>query len=92
MTPNGVTNLGSKKQATNVLQFVDVYLNGTKVDSRGIPPLAAGKSYTFGYDVKRASDAGEGTSHLRFQLDFRQPNPPGSQDCNPTNDVFRLNI
>ncbi|MBV8356030.1 MAG: hypothetical protein JO101_11960 [Candidatus Eremiobacteraeota bacterium] len=102
MTPSGdtniyhlsgtVTNLGSKKQASNVLQFVDVYLNGTKVDSRGVRPLAPGQSYTFGYDLKRASDAGMRTSHLRFQMNFRQPNPPGSEDCNPGNGVFRLNV
>lgn len=87
-----VTNLGQKKQASNVLQFVDIFYNGTKVDAKSVPPLAPGRHYTFGYDFKRAIDAREGTSHFRFQLDFKQPNPPGAQNCNSGNDSFRLDV
>jgi len=88
-----VENLGRTKQASNVLQFVDVDIAGTgKVDSRGIPPLAPQQRYTFGYDFKRSSGAGLGSSRLHFKLDFRQPSPPGSQDCNPANDEFTLRV
>ena len=88
-----VQNVGKAKQASNVLQFVDIDLGGTgKVDSRGIPPLAPGQQYTFGYDFKRSSDAGAGSSRLHFKLDFRQPSPPGSQDCNAANDEFTLRV
>src|SRR5271166_1332897 len=73
-----VTNLGKTKQAPDVLQFVDIYYNGDKVDAKGIPPLAPGQHYSFGYDFKRSVDAHEGTSHFRFQLDFKRPAPPGA--------------
>lgn len=88
-----VQNVGKAKQASNVLQFVNVDIGGTgKVDTRGIPPLAPGQRYTFGYDFKRSSDAGTGSSRLHFKLDFRQPSPPGSQDCNTGNDEFTLRV
>ena|SRR5579872_1910770 len=88
-----VQNVGNAKQASNVLQFVEIDIGGTgKVDTRGIPPLAPGGKYTFGYDFKRSSGAGDGSSRLRFKLDFRQPSPPGSQDCNSGNDEFTLRV
>ena len=88
-----VQNVGKVKQASNVLQFIDIDIGGTgKVDSRGVPPLAPGQRYTFGYDFKRSSGAGLGSSRLHFKLDFRQPSPPGSQDCNPANDEFTLRV
>lgn len=87
-----VTNLGKTKQASNVLQFVDIFYNSVKVDAKGVPPLAPGQHYTFGYDYKRSVDARTGTSHFRFQLDFKQPSSPGAQNCNPSNDVFRLDV
>ena len=68
-----VTNAGKRAQTSNVLQFVDVYLNDQKTDARGVPPLRPGQSYTFGYDFQRSTDAGDGTSQLRFQLNMRQP-------------------
>jgi hypothetical protein len=88
-----VQNVGRTKQASNTLQFVDVIIGGTgKVDSRGIPALKPGQRYTFGYDFKRSSGAGDGSSRLHFKMDFRQPSPPGSQDCNPANDEFTLRV
>jgi hypothetical protein len=102
MTPSGglnvyhlkgtVTNLGHAKQSSDVLQFVDIFYDRNKVDAHGIPPLAPGQHYTFGYDFKRSSDAPDGSSHIRFQLDMRQPSAPGSQDCNLGNDRFVLNL
>ncbi len=80
-----VTNLGSVAQADNVLQFVDVMQYGDRLDDRGIPPLAAGASYTFTYVWKRAVDAGTGTTPLNFHVRFLSPESPGAQDCNPDN-------
>jgi subtilase family serine protease len=82
-----VTNLGTAKQASNVLQFVDIYQNGTRLEDRGVPPLAPGQSYTFSYDWQRASDAGTGTTTMYFRLRMTSPSPPGNQDCNPGNDT-----
>jgi hypothetical protein len=102
MTPHGdvnvyhlggtVTNVGSRKQASNDLYFVDVYQDRQKVDSRGIPPLRPGQSYTFGYDYRRAADAANRSTGFRFVIDWRQPSPPGSQDCNLGNDSFTLRV
>lgn len=85
-----VVNLGRGSQASNVLQFVDIYENGNKLDSRGIPPLKAGQSYKFSYASLRSRDAGKGTAILNFRLDMRQPSPPGQEDCNASNDSSTL--
>jgi subtilase family serine protease len=85
-----VTNLGTAKQSSNVLQFVDIYQNGTRLEDRGVPPLAPGQSYTFSYDWQRASDAGSGTTTMHFSLRMTSPSPPGSQDCNTGNDTFNV--
>ena len=85
-----VTNLGNQGQASSVLQFVDIYQNGTRLEDRGVPPLAQGQSYTFSYDWQRASDAGTGTTTMHFSLRMTSPSPPGSQDCNTGNDTFNV--
>ena len=87
-----VVNLGAQGQASNDLYFVDVYQDGQKVDSRGIQPLRPGQSYTFGYNYKRNVDAAQGSTKFRFVIDWRQPMPPGSQDCNPANGSFSLRV
>ena len=86
-----VTNTGKRSQTSNVLQFVDIYVNDQKLDARGIPPLRRGQSYTFGFDFQRSSVAGDGTSLFRLQLDMRQPSG-SAQDCNSNNDTFRLRV
>ena len=83
-----VTNLGNRAQPSNVLQFVDIYQNGVRKDDRGIPPLRPGQSYSFGYDYLRSTDAGAGTSRLRFRIRMRQPAGQSSQDCNIGNDSY----
>jgi len=75
-----VTNLGNQGQPSNTLQFVDIYTDTVKHDDRGIPPLAAGKSYSFGYNWTRSSDAGKGTTTMQFRIDMRQ-----GSNCNPAN-------
>ena len=44
-----VTNLGSSGQRSNVLQSVEIRLDGAKNGAKGLPPLAAGAKYTFPY-------------------------------------------
>lgn len=85
-----VTNLGSQKQASNVLQFVDIYQDRTRLNDRGIPPLAPGQSYTYSYLWQRAADAGNGTTTFHFNLRMVQPATPGSQDCDTANDTYRI--
>jgi hypothetical protein len=75
-----VTNLGSQGQPKNTLQFVDIYIDQMKRNDRGIPPLAPGQSYTFGFDWSRSSDAGSGTTTARFRIRMVQ-----GSDCNPAN-------
>jgi subtilase family serine protease len=87
-----VTNLGTQAQSGDVLQFVDVMQYGDRLDDRGIPPLAAGQSYTISYVWKRAVEAGKGTTPLNFHIRFVSPMPPGSQDCNPGNNASGINI
>jgi len=85
-----VVNLGRSAQAKNVLQFVDIYQHGAKLDAKGVRPLKPGQSYAFSYAFRRSNDAGQGATQLTFQLDLRQPSPPGAQDCAAGNDRFRL--
>jgi hypothetical protein len=63
-----VVNNGAS-QASGVLQSVDIYQGPTKLDTRSIPPLKAGQSFSFTYTADRAADAGKGTTTLKFQLD-----------------------
>jgi hypothetical protein len=75
-----VTNLGSQAQPSNTLQFVDIYAETDKHDDRGVPPLAPGQSYSFGYDWQRSTDAGSGTTTVHFRIEMRQ-----GSNCNPAN-------
>lgn len=80
-----VTNLGGSAQPKDTLQFVDVYVDKQKHDSRGIPPLAPGQSYSFGFDWQRAADAGKGTTTVNFRMDMHQ-----GSDCNPSNGTYNV--
>jgi hypothetical protein len=84
-----IVNAGNAAQASNVLQFVDVFQSGEKSNSIGIPPLRPHQSYAFSYSAQRSNDAGSGTTKLLFRL--RMKSPAGSaQDCNTGNDSFAL--
>jgi hypothetical protein len=87
-----VVNNGSMRQASNVLQSVNVYQNATKVGQKGVPPLKPGQAYTFPYVFDRAVDAGTGTTHLRFALTLTQPSPAGSEDCGRDNDTYSIAV
>jgi hypothetical protein len=85
-----VVNVGNRRQASNVLQFVDIFEHKIKLDSKGVPPLRPGQRYAFTYDYVRASDAGDGTASFRFQLNMRQPPGISAQNCSAANDTYRL--
>jgi hypothetical protein len=85
-----VVNLGRATQPSNVLQSVEIYQNGIKLDTKGLPPLRPGQAYSFPYVFQRSIDAGEGTSTLALKLVMRQPSPPGKQDCNASNDAYTV--
>jgi hypothetical protein len=80
-----VTNLGTSGQAKNTLQFVDIYQYGVHMDDRGIPPLAAGQSYTFNYTWLRNPEAARGSTMLDFRIRMVQ-----GSDCNPGNGNYRI--
>ena len=67
-------NAGSSSQASNVLQSVDIFDEaGDKLDTKSIPPLAVGQSFTFTYSTERSTGAGKGTTAMGFQLDPVSP-------------------
>ena len=70
-TINGAVTNNGANQPSSALQAVDVYKGPVKKDSKSIPPLKAGQSFTFTYIADRSSDAGAGTSTLRFVLDAK---------------------
>ena len=85
-----VVNHGTQGQASNVLDSVQMYQDGIKVDEKGLPPLKAGASYTFTHDYVRASDAGKGTTVYRFQLVMHKPSGMGPANCSASNDRYVL--
>lgn len=80
-----VANMGNTSQASNTLQFVNIYKGSTKLDSRGVPPLRAGETYSFNYVSDRSAQAGAQTTTLGFRMDVREPGTSGSHACNTSN-------
>jgi hypothetical protein len=78
-----VTNMGSTAQASNLLQSVDIFDAEDKLDTKSIPPLKPGESFTFTYVSVRSAQAGKGTTQLGFQLDPISP-------CSVGNDRYSL--
>jgi hypothetical protein len=87
-----VTNLGSSGQRSNVLQSVEIRLDGAKNGEKGLPPLAAGAKYTFPYDVQRATDAAASTTTVDLHLVMHQPSGVGAQDCSAANDSQHVKL
>lgn len=82
-----VTNAGTQDQASNVLQSVDIYMDGQKLDAKSIPPLKAGQSDTFTYDAERAAKAGKGTTTLVFRFDGHHTT---AADCSAKDKTYSL--
>jgi hypothetical protein len=85
-----VANLGGTSQASSMLQFVNIYQYGRKLDAKSVPPLRSGQSYTFSYALARSADAGSGTTTLDFHILMRPPIPAGQEECNVHNDQATL--
>jgi hypothetical protein len=85
-----VANIGSSDQPKNLLQSVDIFLDGGKKDEKGLPPLAAGADYSFTYDVRRAADAGNRTSTVRLHLVTDRPAGDAAQSCSMANTDQRV--
>lgn len=85
-----VANIGNQPQSQNVLQFLDVSQYGVRLDAMGLPPLAIGTKHAVPYIFVRSRDAGANTTTLDFHIRFVQPNPPGFQDCDRTNDSLSV--
>jgi hypothetical protein len=78
-----VVNMGATGQPSNLLQSVDIFNAEDKLDTKSIPPLKPGESFTFTYVSVRSSQAGKGTTQLGFQLDPISP-------CTVGNDRYLL--
>jgi hypothetical protein len=87
-----VTNVGGAMQGSNVLQFVDINQYGSRLDDRGVPPLAPGQSYSVAYVWNRSVDAGNWTTPLSFHLRGVAPLPVSLNDCNPANDRYDIHF
>ncbi|HEY1883370.1 MAG TPA: hypothetical protein VGG51_10070 [Candidatus Cybelea sp.] len=79
-----VTNVGAQRQASNVIQTIQIFDGAQQVDAKGIPPLPVGQSYQFTYVWPRATDAGNGTTVFNFKL--KTPDVA----CGTANDSYRL--
>jgi hypothetical protein len=85
-----VANRGTAGQASNVLQSVDVFQNGNKINSKGIPPLAVGQVYHFTTTFQRSAAASDGTTDFVFRIHMHQPaTVPSSANCSTTGDVLK---
>jgi hypothetical protein len=73
-----VVNLGASGQPSNLLQSVEIHDADDKLDTKSIPPLKPGESFTFTYVSTRSSQAGKGTTELWFVLDPLSPCSTGS--------------
>ena len=85
-------NLGTRAQLGGTIQSVYISQYSIKLDSKGIPPLAPGQSYTFTYVWPRSTDAGKNTSTLDFRLYMQPPVPAGQEECNTANDHYSLTL
>lgn len=68
-----IVNDGNTAQASNTLQFVDIYHDRQKLDAIGVPPLKPGGSYKAFYTFTRSNDAGDGTTTLHVPMRMVQP-------------------
>ncbi len=86
-----VQNQSDTRQPGNLLQSLDVFQNGQRVDKIGLQPLGPKQLQKVTYGFDRASDAGVGTTHLTFTLDFNDGSG-NNADCNPGNQTFKIRV
>ncbi len=86
-----VQNIGDARQPSNLLQSVDVFQDGQKVDQLGLKPLGPNQSQIVTYGFDRAADVGAGTTKLKFILDFNGRSG-NDIDCRAGVETFRLSV
>ena len=84
-----VQNRGSVRQPGDLLQSVDVFQDGLRVDRLGLQPLRPQQMQKVTYGFDRAADAGDGTTDLTFTLDFSGRSGK-NVDCEAGNESFTL--
>jgi archaellum component FlaG (FlaF/FlaG flagellin family) len=84
-----VKNVGSQSQKSNVLQSVDIFLDHAKNGEKGVPPLRAGQTYSFTYDVQRAEDARRGSTSVDLRL---TPATANSRNCSVAIEKYHVVI
>jgi subtilase family serine protease len=87
-----VTNHGSAAVPASVLDSVEIYQDGTKVDQKGLPWLKPGQSATVRYDFQRASDARRNSTQLRLRLVQRDPHGTAVTPCGGDAAGYRLSV
>jgi hypothetical protein len=86
-----VQNQSDIRQPGNLLQSLDVFQNRQKVDKIGLQPLGPKQSQKVTYSFDRAADAGAGTTHLTFTLDFNGGSG-NNVDCRAGNQTFKITV
>jgi hypothetical protein len=86
-----VQNRGSVRQPSDLLQSVDVFQDGLRVDRLGLQPLRPQQRQKVTYGFDRATDAGDGTTSLTFTLDFNGRSGK-TVDCGAGNESFTLAV
>ena len=86
-----VQNRGSVRQPSNLLQSVDVFQDGLRVDRIGLQPLRPQQMQKVTYGFDRAADAGDGTTNLIFNLDFNGRSGK-NVDCRAGDESFTLAV
>lgn len=64
-----VQNLGTLRQRSDLLQSIDVELDGERVDVIGLLPLRPRQTQHVMYSFVRSAEAGAGSTSLVFTLD-----------------------
>jgi hypothetical protein len=86
-----VQNQGSVKQPGDLLESVDVFQAGQRVDRIGLQPLGPKQSQTVTYGFDRSAEAGDGTTDLIFTLDFNG-RTGNDVDCRGGKEALRITV
>ena len=86
-----VANQGGVKQPSDLLESVDVFQAGQRVDRIGLQPLGPKQSQTVTYSFDRSAEAGDGTTDLIFTLDFNG-RTGNDVDCRTGREALRITV
>ena len=86
-----VQNLGNGRQPSNLLQSIDVFQDGQRVDRIGLQPLRPKQLQKVTYSFDRSGDAGDGTTEFTFTLDFNGRSGH-NVDCHAGNETLTATV